>query len=232
MSSAKDEILARVRGSLRDVPAAETSDDVAVARGYRRGGSLSREDTVALFAEHCADYRANVRRVTPAGLATAIREALQARDATRLAIPRDLPQAWRVQPAATADASPAAASAAPTPAIDWVPDEDLTHEQLSAVDGVVTGCAVAIAINGTIVLDAGAAQGRRALTLLPDHHLCIVLAEQVVELVPEGIGRLAGAAAAGQPMTMIAGPSATSDIELNRVEGVHGPRTLDVLVVG
>lgn len=218
MSTAKDEILARVRRALADVPAGESSDDVAVARDYRREGTLPPERTIALFAENCADYRANVRRVSADELPAAIAATLRERGARRLAIPADLPARWRADAAAAG--------------VEWIEDDDLTHDQLSAADGVVTGCAVAIALNGTIVLDGGTAQGRRALTLLPDYHLCVVPGDRVVELVPEGIARLRDAAREGRPMTMIAGPSATSDIELNRVEGVHGPRTLDVLVVG
>jgi L-lactate dehydrogenase complex protein LldG len=154
-----------------------------------------------------------VRRTTAQELPSAIAAALAARGVRRLAIPAELPPEWRV------------------PGVEWIEDHALSHQQLSAADGVVTGCAVAIALNGTIVLDGGPSQGRRALTLLPDYHLCVVLAEQVVELVPEGIARLHESARAGRPMTIVAGPSATSDIEFNRVEGVHGPRTLDVLVV-
>jgi L-lactate dehydrogenase complex protein LldG len=213
MSSARDEILARVRGALKDVPAAEPVDAGALARGYRRAGTLSAQERVALFVERCADYRARVRRVAAAELPAAIAEALARFGARRLAIPADLPVNWRVD------------------GIEWVEDHGLSHEELSALDGVVTGCAVAIAVNGAIVLDGGAAQGRRALTLLPDYHLCVVREEQVVELMPEAIARLGEAARAGRPMTIVAGPSATSDIEFNRVEGVHGPRTLDVLVV-
>jgi L-lactate dehydrogenase complex protein LldG len=212
VSSAKQEILARVRAALRDVPAGESAADVAVARDYRRAGELPAAAAIELFAETVADYRANVRRIAADELPFAIAAALEARCVRRVAIPADLPQEWRVG------------------GVEWVEDRALSHEQLSAVDGVLTGCAVAIAQNGTIVLDGGAAQGRRALTLLPDYHLCVVAAEQIVELVAEGIARLHASALAGQPMTMIAGPSATSDIELNRVEGVHGPRTLDVLI--
>lgn len=214
MSAARDAILARVRAALADVPAAEASDDVTVPRDYRRRGALPPPEVVELFAERCADYRANVRRVAADELPGAIAAALGERGAQRLAIPADLPAAWRVD------------------GVEWVEDDGLSHAALSAADGVLTGCAVAIALNGTIVLDGGPAQGRRALTLLPDYHLCVVAADRIVELVPEGIARLHDAARAGRPMTMIAGPSATSDIELNRVEGVHGPRTLDVLVAG
>jgi L-lactate dehydrogenase complex protein LldG len=215
VSGSRDAILARVRAALADVPAAEASDDVAVARDYRRVGALEPEAVTALFAERCADYRAQVTRVAgEAELPGAIAAALRARGARQVAIAAGVPQSWRVD------------------RVDWHEDDGLGHGQLDALDGVLTDCAVAIAETGTIVLDGGAAQGRRALTLIPDYHLCVVAAERIVELVPEAIARLHEAARAGRPMTMIAGPSATSDIELDRVEGVHGPRTLDVLVVG
>lgn len=213
---AKEAILARVRGALRDVPASESSADVAVARDYRRSGSLEGDALAELFAERCADYRADVRLVTAQELPSAIAAALERRGARRLAIPADLPAEWRVD------------------GVEWVEDgpEPLPHVAISATDGVLTGCAVAIAETGVIVLDGDVAQGRRALTLLPDYHLCIVARERIVEVVPEAVEALHAAATAGRPMTWIAGPSATSDIEFNRVEGVHGPRTLDVLVVG
>jgi L-lactate dehydrogenase complex protein LldG len=125
---------------------------------------------------------------------------------------------------------------------DWLPctvellrdtgSSPLAYAQLDASDGVLTGCALGIAQTGTIVLDGGSAQGRRALSLLPDYHLCIVFEHQIVGLVPEAIARLGDTVRrTGRPITLVSGPSATSDIELNRVEGVHGPRTLEVLVV-
>jgi L-lactate dehydrogenase complex protein LldG len=113
-----------------------------------------------------------------------------------------------------------------------VDDPPLSPQQLDALDGVLTGCALGIAETGTIVLDGGERSGRRAITLVPDYHLCIVEAASIVAGVPDAVAALADAAAAGRPITLVSGPSATSDIELDRVEGVHGPRTLDVLVVG
>jgi L-lactate dehydrogenase complex protein LldG len=112
-----------------------------------------------------------------------------------------------------------------------VDDPPLSAAELDAVDGVLTGCALGIAETGTIVLDGGARSGRRVLTLVPDYHLCVVEAASIVAGVPDAVAALAAAAAEGRPITLVSGPSATSDIELDRVEGVHGPRTLDVLVV-
>ncbi len=213
----RDAVLRRVRAALADVPAAEASDDVAVAREYRRAGSLAPAAVAALFAERCADYRAQVTRVPDAAaLPAAIAAALRARGARRVVVAAGLPETWRG-----------------AEGVEWLQDDgEVTFDQLDAVDGVLTDCAVAIAETGTIVLDGGGSQGRRALSLIPDYHLCVVTADRIVELVPEAIARLHEAAREGRPMTMIAGPSATSDIELDRVEGVHGPRTLDVLVVG
>ena len=135
------------------------------------------------------------------------------RGVKRMVAPDGLPAQWRPE------------------GVELVDDDGLTARQLDDLDGAVTGCALAIAETGVIVLDGGAGQGRRALTLVPDYHLCVVTAEQVVDLVTEAVERLAPAVREGRPLTFVAGPSATSDIELNRVEGVHGPRTLHVVVV-
>ena len=149
-------------------------------------------------------------------LGSAITAACAARGVRRLIAPADLPESW-------------------VPAeVELLRDTGgaLSNEQLDASDGVLTGCALGIAQTGTIVLDGGPAQGRRVLTLLPDYHLCVIRADQIVELVPEAIARLGPAVREQRrPITLISGPSATSDIELSRVEGVHGPRTLEVLIV-
>jgi L-lactate dehydrogenase complex protein LldG len=214
MTAARDEILRRIKHALRDVPASERSEDVAVARDYRQTDSNAREALIAGFVERLTDYKATVRRVSAAELPSAIAAACRLRGARQLVAPADLPGEWA------------------SGGVELLRDEGLTNAQLDASDGVLTACALAIAQTGTIVLDGGAAQGRRALSLLPDYHLCVVRADQIVELVPEAIARLAPAVReARRPITLISGPSATSDIELNRVEGVHGPRTLEVLIV-
>jgi L-lactate dehydrogenase complex protein LldG len=164
-----------------------------------------------LLAGRLTDYRALVRRATPATLAGEVRAALSERGARRIVVP------------------PGLAIELPGWA-DVCVDACLTAAELDTFDGVVSRAAVAIAETGTIVLDGSPGQGRRAITLVPDYHLCIVEASQVVHLVPEAVARLASAA--GRPLTLISGPSATSDIELERVEGVHGPRTLEVVLVG
>ena len=216
MSAAREEILARVRTATRDVPEAEGAQDVTVARSYRRRHEASRVELVELFAERLADYRATVHKVGRASVADVLSEVCAAGGAARLVAPVDLPDDWT-----------------PSDGVEVVLDEGLSHEQLDRVDGVISGCALAIAETGTIVLDGGARQGRRAISLLPDYHLCVVEADQVVGGMPEAVALLADSVrSAGRPVTFISGPSATSDIELERVEGVHGPRTLEVLIVG
>jgi L-lactate dehydrogenase complex protein LldG len=166
--------------------------------------------------ERVTEYKALVRRVAPGDLPRTIAEACSARGVARLVVPADLPEGW--------------APSGVTLLRDGEPA--LTNDQIEHSDGVLTACALGIAQTGTVVLDSGPGQGRRALTLLPDYHLCVIFEDQVVGLVPEAVARLHDAAASpDRPITLISGPSATSDIELNRVEGVHGPRTLEVIVV-
>jgi L-lactate dehydrogenase complex protein LldG len=213
MSAAREEILRRIRHALRDDPRGGEPIDAPPAGDYRRVSDRGRAETVTLFAERVSDYQATVRTVRGKDLPAAIALALDERGVRRLAVPADVADTWLPN------------------GIEIVRDDQCTADELDAVDGVLTGCALGIAQTGTIVLDGGAHQGRRAITLVPDYHLCIVSDDQIVELVPEAIERLGPAARAGRAITFISGPSATSDIELNRVEGVHGPRTLDVLIV-
>ncbi|GAA1594592.1 LUD domain-containing protein [Actinomadura kijaniata] len=198
--NARDAVLARVRAALADVPAGERPADVPVPRGYDR--ARSGPDLVELLVDRLVDYRAVVRRDVP------VAEAVAAFGG-RVAVPSGVPGEWL---------------AGITPVRDEPP---LSPADLDALDGVLTGCAVAIAETGTIVLDGSAGQGRRALTLVPDRHLCVVRRDQIVRTVPEALERLDPA----RPLTWISGPSATSDIELDRVEGVHGPRTLEVVLL-
>jgi L-lactate dehydrogenase complex protein LldG len=214
MSEARDQILARIRGALADVPATEAAGDVAVARDYRRAGGLEPVGRVALLIDRLLDYHAEVRRVAPDAVADAVDRACAQWGLARVAVPPSLPPEWR-----------------PTGA-DVVEDDGLTPAQLDTIDGAVTGCATAIAQTGTLVLDGEGTCGRRVLTLVPDHHICIVATDQIVELVPEAIAELApGVRERRTPVTFVSGPSASSDIELSRVEGVHGPRHLLVLIV-
>lgn len=215
--SARDEVLARVRLALADVPDAEQPGDVAVERAYTRTPALTPDEIVARFVERVADYGADVQRAAPGDEATTIAAALSLHGARRVGIPADLPPALR----------PAG--------LELVEDTGLATRGsagLEGLDGVLTTCSVAIAETGTICLAGGAGDGRRALTLVPDLHVCVVPVERVVGSVPEGIEALTGAARAGRPITLASGPSATSDIEMNRVAGVHGPRRLVVVLVG
>lgn len=200
---ARAEILARIERARVPVSFASRDDE---APSERR-----RDEIVAQFAEYVAEYRANVVRAAPEALSATIAGLLMERGTTVL--PADLPDPWL------------------EPGLDAVRDRGLTIDELDRAAAVLTGCAVAIAETGTVVLDAGFAQGRRALTLVPDHHVCVVFADQIVDSVPEAVERLRGAVEAGRPLTWISGPSATSDIELIRVEGVHGPRRLDIVLV-
>jgi len=218
VADAKETILWRVRRATLDVPEGERPEDVPVERGYRKVGEEARDEIVARFAEHVAEYEATVHRAEEADLPARVGEILERRGLKTLVVPPLLPEAW------IPEGVEVLRDAAGT---------RLTNEELDGADGVLTGCALGIAQTGTIALDAGPGQGRRALTLLPDYHLCVVREEQVVDLVPEAFAKLEETVKGeGRAVTFISGPSATSDIELNRVEGVHGPRALEVLVVG
>ncbi|MGW2486035.1 LutC/YkgG family protein [Streptomyces sp. NPDC001606] len=212
--SSRERILGRVRRALADVTPDERPYEEAVPRDYLRAhGERTAEQTVELLAENLVDYRALVHRCTEEEVPALISRLLAARKARSVLVPPGLAADWT----ARAD-------------VTLVPDRaESTPLDLDRADSVVTACAVAIAETGTIVLDGGPGQGRRRISLVPDHHICVVrVPGQVVSSVPQALERLDPA----RPLTWISGPSATSDIELDRVEGVHGPRTLEVILLG
>jgi L-lactate dehydrogenase complex protein LldG len=202
--SAREEVLGRIRAALG--PAIHVPE---VPRDYRTSGAHppGSPELLDLLVERLVDYHATVHRTTATGLPGAVADVRATHSAARVVVPAGLPEGWVTN--------------------GIVDDGSLTAKDLDQIDGVVTGCALAIAETGTIVLDAGPDQGRRAISLVPDLHVCVVHAEQVVHSVPEAVARLHPT----RPLTLISGPSATSDIELSRVEGVHGPRTLEVVIV-
>jgi L-lactate dehydrogenase complex protein LldG len=206
MTAAREEILRRVRTALSDRPAPPP-----VPRTYRRAGSVFGGHLLDLLAERLRDYRASVEIVPADNVADAVASALAKRGAGTVVVPEGFPEA-------------ALARASAEVLRD---DPPLPVAALDRADGVLTTCAWAVAETGTIVLDHGAGQGRRALTLVPDFHLVVIRAEHVLADVPGAVAQLGAA----PTQTWISGPSATSDIELNRVEGVHGPRTLHVVIV-
>ena len=205
MTSAREAILARVRAALVDRPPA-----VVAPRDYRLRGELDRGAVIELFVERVRDYEATVVVTDDPGAAVA--SALGSAGARRVGIAVDLDRELRA------------------PGVELVEDNGLGARDLDALDGAVTTCASACAETGTIALDGGPGQGRRALSLVPDLHVCVVAAKSIVETVPELVAALEPSAREGRPVVLVSGPSATSDIELTRVEGVHGPRRLVVIV--
>jgi L-lactate dehydrogenase complex protein LldG len=204
VSGARAEVLGRIRSALGGAPVVPE-----VPRGYQPVGSAAVD--LDLFCERVADYRATVHRVAEDELGAALSEAAGRLDLRRVGTTLDLQ----------------------LDGVELVRDDPpLATAELDRLDGVLTGCALGIAETGTLVLDGAGRSGRRALTLVPDVHLCVIAEAQVVASVPDAVAHLAEAAADGRPITLVSGPSATSDIELDRVEGVHGPRTLEVFVVG
>ncbi|MEJ2218442.1 MAG: LUD domain-containing protein [Gemmatimonadota bacterium] len=231
-------MLARIRAARAGTAAAT----VRVPRDYR----FAEDGSAALttrFVERVREHRARVRRTPARALADTIREACRERGVRTLAVPVDLPWEWvraleedGVRVLRDGEPGPTHLDGGPAPAAPahgaTRNDGRLSVEALDTVDGVLTACALAVADTGTFVLDSGPAQGRRALTLVPDYHLCVVRASLIRGLLPEAFDELRDRVhAEHRPLTLVSGPSATSDIELNRIEGVHGPRTLEVLVV-
>lgn len=217
MSNAKNEILNTIRKALSSVADTEKPDDLHVTRDYRQKGDLLQNEIVNLFAERMGEYKATVQLISNNELKKTISESCERENINKLIIPEGFPE--NVLP----DFITAIVDESEVPR---------SHQELDESDGVITTCAFAAAQTGTIILDAGKGQGRRALTLIPDYHLCIVRESQIVELIPEGFSAVESSVKnEGRPVTLISGPSATSDIELSRVEGVHGPRRLEVLIV-
>lgn len=209
---ARDEILGRIRRSIASSDeAARKPEWSAIQRSFQRKGTLSSQQRIALFSDRLHDYGAGVYECSREHLKTVISDVLGQRGKKTIIIP----------PAWPGDLMPIGTKANR--------DEGLSDDALDQSEGIMTACTVAIALTGTIVLRGGPLEGRRALSLIPDYHLCLVDAGQIVELVPEGIERLRSFSTA--PLTFISGPSATADIEMMRVQGVHGPRTLDVVIV-
>ena len=207
MSDAKAEVLGRIRSALgvqRHAP--------EVPRAYLHTSGLSQNELVEQFVERATDYRAVVYRTSEASLAETVSKVCRLRGAETLVAPADVPDGWLPSE------------------IVVTRDTGLSYRELERFGGVLTGCALAVAQTGTVVLDGGAKQGRRTLSLLPDLHLCVIFERQIVGTVPEAVAALEDRST--HPLTFISGPSATSDIELSRVEGVHGPRTLDLILVG
>lgn len=206
--SAKEEILGRIRSALSDAPVAEETP-----REYRTSSQMPEEELIELLVDRLLDYKAGVEVIETAQIPEFV--ALKLKNANSVVYPHGLDQQWLSNlPQGVAQLADA-------------PGARLTVAELDATSAVVTSSRVSIAESGTIVLDGEPDQGRRAISLVPDHHLCIVPVSSIVQLLPEAMPRLT----ITRPLTWISGPSATSDIELERVEGVHGPRTLDVLLV-
>jgi L-lactate dehydrogenase complex protein LldG len=212
--NAREEVLARIAAAHGAAPP-PTLRYEDISRGYRTTSDASAEALTEVLIDRLVDYRALVRQCAADDLAQTLAAALTDRAVQTVAAPSGLDSSWLASLSAHVLTDGTAAG------------DQLSVSQLEAVDGVITSCAVAIAETGTLILDGAPGQGRRILTLIPDYHLCVVFPDQIVPDVPQALARLD----ATRPLTMISGPSATSDIELNRVEGVHGPRTLEVIIV-
>jgi L-lactate dehydrogenase complex protein LldG len=211
---AKDEVLSRIAQAHAAAPPEELAYE-QISRDYLTTSELDDHQLTERLVDRLVDYKALVRRCSGDDLAATVAAALADRGAGTVVVPAGLDETWlaQVSSAIRIDGTRA--------------DDQLTVAQLDALDGVVTGCATAVAETGTLILDGSAGMGRRVVTLIPDYHLCVVLPGQTCADVPQALARLEPT----RPITMISGPSATSDIELNRVEGVHGPRTLEVIIV-
>lgn len=208
-STARAAILSRIGKPAKS--GSEVSEEYAsLPRAYKRAGLLDFDDRLQLLEHRLGEYDAVVYRTPDGELKETLARILTARGKSRLAIPRGIPAHWLPE------------------GFEFIVADDLAAADLDRLDGLVSGCALAIATTGTLVLQSAPAQGARKLSLVPDYHLCVVGAGQVVETVPEAFVALKQTA--DRPTTFISGPSATADIEMTRIKGVHGPRFLDVVV--
>lgn len=212
MTDARMAMLERIRAGVGSEQADVAADYAAIPRTYVRAGSLNGEERLHLFLERLRDYDTHVVESSAVSLPRTIASVLREHGQKKVIAADGLPN--EILP----------------DDFDFIAERNASLDDLNSCDGIVTTCSVAIAFTGSIVLAHGPGEGARRLTLVPDRHLCIVRAEQVVETVPEAFGRLASVAT--HPLTLISGPSATADIEMTRIRGVHGPRFLDVVLVG
>ncbi len=210
MSEARAAVLGRVRAAVGERATTKTEGYARVERRYQTGAGMGREACLELFTERLREYDARVFRVEEAGVGEAVERVMQERGVRRMVVPAGLPRRWQR-------------------GAEFAEDAGFSARELDGFDGVMTGATVAVAETGSIVLQGAAGEGRRALTLVPDYHLCVVREVEVVETLVEGLRRLEGRE--GWPTTIFSGPSATADIEMTRIKGVHGPRFVDVLLV-
>ncbi|HEX4750429.1 MAG TPA: LUD domain-containing protein [Bryobacteraceae bacterium] len=208
--ASKSAIFARIRAANGHRSGDPLAEWESIPRDYRTCGALGFEDRIKLFDERIRHYDGTPFYST-GDIAADLANVLSERRKHHLVVPLEFPQSWL----------PAGFS--------FTRDENLSKQQLDIVDGVLTTCTLGIALTGTVVLESSPQQGRRAATLIPDYHLCVLRKDDIVELVPEAIRRLEPIK--DRPLTFFSGPSATVDIEMTRVRGVHGPRTLDILLV-
>ncbi len=210
MVSARDVVLSRITKGVVQ-PDTRCSDYAAIPRLYHSAPTVGAGQMFDIFIDRLHDYGCEVHRTDEASLSGVIESVLENRDKHSLVVAPSVPEDWLSR------------------RLQFIRDFGLTDDDLDRAEGVLTGCALAIAATGTIVLAHSPSDGRRALTLIPDYHLCVVSEGQVVETVPAGVQKMRSFATL--PLTTIAGPSATADIEMTRVKGVHGPRTLDIILV-
>jgi L-lactate dehydrogenase complex protein LldG len=211
--SAREEILGRIRSALPGTPTSVEASHASIARNYNRKGKLDRHACMELFIDRLVDYDTQVIELDDDKLiAQTVTDVLQRANEERLIVGENFPQQWLPQGVAVGV------------------DHHLSTDEVNVAQTVLTTCEAAVASTGTIFLVHGGAQGRRPPTLLPDHHICLVRRNQVYELVPEALAIIAPSST--HPVTTISGPSATADIEMTRIRGVHGPRRLTTIIYG